>query len=529
MKMAYINGKIYTASKKNSFANCFIVENNKFSKVGIYEELKSEICKCDKIIDLNNSTILPGFIDSHVHFILGGFSLLEADLSEVRSKSEFINYIKNFIKSNNSLWITGGNWDHQYFDLQELPDKKWIDDLSTDIPIFLTRTDYHMGLANSKALEISGINKHTKNPDGGYIDKDKEGEPTGILRDRAIELLVSKIPFPTEESYIKAASEAFNYASSEGITGVYDMYLNKKGMAEEFYKKIEKPKCRINIAYPIENIEILKKSGINTLKDELVRKTAIKIFADGSLGSETAYFFEPYETNKNYTGLQMAEFANGSIKEIMLDADLHRIQLIVHAIGDRAVYEVIDIFEQIVKLNPAYDRRHRIEHAQHIRQTDIERIKKLGIIASIQPQHLFDDGSWLENKIGENRKQDAFRIKSLIDAGIRVCFGSDWTVAPMKPLSGIYSAVTRQTRNGEYPDGFNPDEKISVEQAINAYTIDAAYASFSEKYTGSIEEDKSADFIILDSDIFSVLPSEIRNIKVVKTYFRGELTFDRTV
>lgn len=522
MKNAFINGKIYTSDSKNEFCDTFIVNNGIFEEVGNYVDLQDKLKDCSTIFDLENQFVLAGFIDSHVHFIPGGFSLINVNMSEVRSKEEFIDYIKKYKNKKTIEWIQGGNWDHELFFNKELPNRHWIDDLTSDVPLFLTRTDYHMGLANSKALEFANINESTIDPVGGQIDRDGNGKLTGILRDKAMNLVIDKIKRPSSIDYKNAIKKALEYAAENGVTSVHDVFINENALAFDELQTYKNLTCRINIAQTLKLVEEYKKIGIkNNFGNDKIKIGSLKAFVDGSLGSSTAWFLEEYYDMKNYFGLPMKEILNGELREMMIKADFNQNQLVIHALGDRAVKETIDIFEEINRVNPKWDRRHRIEHAQHIKLNDIKRMAQLGVIASVQPQHLFDDGSWMISKIGEQRINEVFPFKTMIDNGVKICFGSDWTVSPMKPLLGIYTAVTRHIRENDNNYSFNPKEIINVKKAINAYTIDAAFAMYNEDKLGSIEKGKYADFIILNKNLFEIESSEIKNVKILETYFDG--------
>lgn len=526
MRIAYINCTVFTSDFDNKWADCFIVNNDKFEKVGYYNELKNIVSGCEVVIDLNSKLVLPGFIDSHAHLEIGGTSLLNIDFSEVRSKSEFERKIAD-AKKNKDLWILGGNWDHQLFDDKILPSIDWLDPYTEDIPAFFTRTDLHMGVANSAALKIAGINEETLSPDGGLIEV-KEGRLTGILKDNAMKLITNVIPVLTESQKLQAFNSAFNYASENGVTSVFDMILKQKSDAVKYYQNFKNRKLRIFCCHPLSDLDKFKDLSVcHNFGDSGLKIGALKAFADGSLGSKTAWFFEEYNNEPSNFGLPMQELVSGEMEDLMIEADKCKLQLIIHAIGDRAVHEVINIFQKISEINPSWDRRHRIEHVQHISKMDLIRMAELGIVASVQPQHLFDDGSWFENFIGNERINEAFKFRSFIKYNVKYCFGSDWTVAPMKPISGIYSAVTRQTRDGKNPNGINPSEKISVEEAVLGYTINGAFAAYQENFVGSVKAGKQADFVVLDKNIFNIHPAEIKDTQVIKTFFNGELIYEK--
>lgn len=524
MKKLWLNGKIYTQCENQKIAEAIVTENDKIIFVGSNKDaLDFAGNNCAKY-DFENKPVLPGFIDTHVHFMVGGISLTQLDLGEVKYKSKFREMVKNYSQKNNTKWILGGNWNHLQFDEKTLPTKEWLDDIVPDKPVFLTRVDIHTALVNSEALKIAGITKDTPDPDGGKIVKDKNGNPTGILKDTAMDIVTNHIPKPTDKQYFEALKAAQNEALKNGITSIHDITEEKFfNMYLEAYK-IEELKTRINAVFLITQLEeLLSKDFFKKTNNNWLKAGSIKAFADGTLGSNTAWFFEPYEDEPDNYGLPTDYLINGKFKEWALLADKNKLQLVVHAIGDRAISEVLDVFEEIVKINQGWDRRFRIEHVQHIKEKDIQRMKKLNVIASMQPSQLYDDGVWTENKIGNERLKGTHAVKTLLNNSIRTCLGSDWTVTPLNVIHGIDIAVNRTTKDGANPNGWIPSEKISVEEAIKAYTIDAAYASFEKEIKGSIEIGKLADFIVLSENIYEIPTDRINEVKVEKTILAGNV------
>ncbi|MFC2135062.1 amidohydrolase [Bacteroidota bacterium] len=527
-KKAFTNGKIFTCNDKQPWAESVIVSGDKILFVGSDSEANNYFDAETEIINLDGDLMLPGFIDSHLHFMTGGFSFITVDLSQVRSRDEFQSTILKFLSDKKQDWITGGNWDNNKFHKNVFPSKEWVDSATGDIPLFVTRTDLHMGLANSKALAMAGITEETPNPEGGVIQKDKiSGQPTGILIDNAMQKLFDILPEPSLEESFKALEFAMKEANKFGITSVHDIVYPKDYTVYQDYTKENKLTCRINLVRPISELENFMKLKIHIpFGNEFIQMGALKGLADGSLGSGTAWFFDPYNDDGSSTGLPMDILTNGKLKEWALKADRNRLQLVIHAIGDRAVSSVLDIYEEIINTNPKWDRRLRLEHAQHIRKKDIERMSKMGVIASMQPLHLYYDGIWCEAKIGKDRINGTYAIKSILDAGITACFGSDWTVTSLNPLMGIFAAVTRNVDGNKFPEGWNPSERISVKDAVRGYTINAAYASFNEKTKGSIEAGKLADMVILTENIFEIPIDKISGVSVKRTIFGGEIVYD---
>lgn len=528
-KTAFINTKIYTVSERQPYAEALIIEGNKILSVGSEEEIKKLINKDTKVIDLQGKLMLPGFIDNHVHFISGGFYLLGIDLRPANSTSEFKQILKNYASKFPGKWITGGYWDHEKWEVTDLPTKEMIDEVVSDQPVFVDRLDGHMGVANSFALKLAGITKDTESPEGGLIVKDpKTGEPTGVLKDNAMYLITKHIPEPTADENYQALLAALNEAKKLGITSVQDITYGDALTAFQKAKDEEKLTCRIFTRWPIadykDHVEKSIKAGFG---DNLIRMGSLKAFADGSLGSSTAWFFDRYDQDTMTTGLAMDIITDGSLEKWALDADKNQLQLSVHAIGDRANSYMLDLYEKIINKNPKWDRRFRIEHAQHVRFEDIKRFAELGVIASVQPYHCIDDGVWAEKRIGAERIKYTYPFKSFLDAGVKICFGTDWYVAPLNPLLGIYAAVTRRTLDGKNPDGWIPEQKISVEDAIKCYTLNSAYASFEENLKGSIEPGKLADLIVLSDDILTIDPVRIKEAEVVMTVFDGKIIYKK--
>lgn len=529
MKTAFVNGKIHTVNELQPYAQCVIIEGNKIIFVGSNDDAKKILNASTQIIDLNGKLMLPGFNDNHVHFISGGFYLLGIDLRPATSTAEFKKILNDYSIKFPGKWITGGYWDHEKWEVKDLPTKDMIDEVVSDQPVFVDRLDGHMAVANSFALKLAGITKDTQSPDGGLIVKDpKTGEPTGVLKDNAMYLVTKFIPDPTAEENYSALIASLNEVKKLGITSVQDITYQAALDAFHKAKSEEKLTCRIFTRWPIADY---KNHVDNNIKigfgDDLIKMGSLKAFADGSLGSSTAWFFEKYNQDTTTFGLPMDIINDGSLEKWGLDADKNHLQLSVHAIGDRANSYMLDLYEKIININPKWDRRFRLEHAQHVRFEDIKRFAELGVIASVQPYHCIDDGVWAEKRIGQERIKYTYPFKSFLDAGVKLCFGTDWYVAPLNPLLGIYAAVTRRTLDDKNPDGWIPEQKISVEDAIKCYTLNSAYASFEENIKGSIEVGKLADLIILSDDILTIDPVKIKDVKVEMTIFDGKIIYQK--
>ena len=526
-----IKGKIWTVNPRQPWAEAVAVRDHKIIAVGSTKDIQKMAGGKTEVIDVKGAFVLPGFIDSHVHFTNGGTSLMSIQLREARSKEEFIRRIAEKAKSlPKGEWILNGDWDQTQFEPVELPNKEWIDAVTPDTPVCVNRLDGHMILANSLALKLGGVTKNTPVPSGGEIVKDPAtGEPTGILKDAAMDLIYSRIPEPTAAQNLRAAEAAMKYAAEKGVTSVHDVSGEEGFDVYQDLLKNHKLITRILFYIPITSVDLVLRMKLKTpFGNEFLEFGGLKGFADGSLGSATAYFFEPYADDPKISGLLHAEmFPGGIMEKRVLAADKAGLQTAIHAIGDRANSIILDIYEKAVAQNEARDRRFRIEHAQHLKPADIARFGRLNVIASVQPYHAIDDGRWAEKKIGLERAKTTYPFKSFLDHGVTLACGSDWPVAPMDPILGIYAAVTRRTLDGKNPDGWIPEQKISLEEAIRGFTINGAYAGFGEKIKGSIETGKLADLVVLDKNFFEIKPDEIQNAKVIMTVMNGEIVFRR--
>ena len=525
--IALIKGRVWTVNPAQPWAEAVAIKGEKILEVGSSKKIKKLISSETQVIDLKGSLVLPGFIDSHTHFLDGGFSLLSIQLREVRTREEFAARIREKAKRiGEGDWILNGDWDHEQFDPPELPSKEWIDEVTPHNPVCVNRLDGHMVLSNSLALKIAGISKDTPSPEGGEILKDpRTGEPTGILKDAAMDLVMRHIPEPTFTERLRAAELALKHAAEKGVTSVHDMGPASNLEVYATLLKDNKLTARLTVYIPITEAEALAglESKIPADKN-LLRIGGLKGFVDGSLGSSTALFFEPYEDDHQKKGLLHSQmFPEGIMEKRIQAADRANLQVAIHAIGDRANNILLDIFETVISRDEKRDRRWRIEHAQHLLASDIERMARLRLIASVQPFHAIDDGRWAERKIGRQRCRLSYAYKSLLDKGVRLAAGSDWTVAPLDPLSGIYAFATRRTIDDKNPGGWFPEQKISLEQAIKAYTLNGAYAGFSEKAKGSAEQGKLADLVVLSRNIFEIPAEEIMKTEVIMTIFNGKV------
>jgi len=524
------NAKLWTVNSQQPEAEALAVQNGKIVAVGSTAEIEKYIGKETRVIDASGRRVVPGFTDAHTHFLDGGESLLTLDLRDCQNEAEFLRKLKAYAdKLPAGRWITNGNWDHERTFAGVLPASQLIDKVTPKNPVAINRTDGHMLLANSLALKLAKINIDTSEPEGGVIVKDyRTGEPTGILKDAAMDLVYNVIPDATPEELDEALAAAMKYAHEVGVTSIHDMLGWNDWYAYERARSQGKLTLRVSAYFPISTWEKVVALRDTTKNGEWLRVGGLKGFVDGSLGSSTALMFEPFADDATNRGTYISDwFRTGMMHQFVKAADSAGLQIAIHAIGDSANSTMLDIYERVVKENGAKDRRFRIEHAQHLHPKDISRFKTLGVIPSMQPYHCIDDGRWAEKRLGIERSKTTYAFRSLLDAKANLSFGSDWFVAPLNPLQGIYAAVTRQTLDSGHPDGWIPEQKISVAEAVRCYTLNDAYAEFAEKEKGSLEVGKWADFVMLSDDIFAIEPAQIRAVKVVTTVVGGKVVFER--
>jgi predicted amidohydrolase YtcJ len=521
------NAAVWTGDTRQPRAEAVAVRGGKIAAVGTAREIERWIGTTTRVIDAGGKLVLPGFIDNHTHFMSGGFQLLGIDLRGAKSEQEFAAIIRARAQQYPGRWITGGDWDHDAWPGGPLPVKELIDEYTPSTPVFVQRYDGHMALANSYLLHKAGITKETRDPPGGTIVRDRRtGEPTGVLKDAAMDIIYRMVPEPDERETLEAARAALAEARRLGVTSIQD--VSSPGDIAVYRKLLAQGEltARFYCRLPISMTDQLIREGLKAYTgDEWIRTGALKAFADGSLGSTTALFFDPYLSDPGTRGLPSDIILDGRLEKWAMMADRAGLQLSVHAIGDSANSLVLDLFERIVVANPAWDRRFRIEHAQHLHPKDFQRFAKLGVIASVQPYHAIDDGRWAEGRIGVGRCRTTYAFKTFLDTRVITCFGSDWTVGPLNPLDGIYAAVTRRTTDGKRPEGWFPEEKITVEEAIKAYTLTNAYAAFEEDEKGSIVSGKVADMVTLSDNIMLMDPVRIKDVKVVMTIVGGSIVY----
>lgn len=520
------NAQIWTGDSLGSEAQALAIKDDKIIFVGKNEEVEVLIGKNTQIIDAEGKLVTPGFIDSHIHFQEGSFALASVQLRDANTKEKFIRKIADFAKTQpKGAWITGGTWDHTLWG-GELPKAAWIDSVTKDNPVAIMRYDGHMILANSLALRLSNINATAKEVEGGVIVRDKKGNPEGVLKDNAASLVFDKIPQASDEFVDKAYQMTTDLFLRNGVTSVHNM--GNWDDLKAFRRLHEKNQLRLRIYanIPLKDWKKLqaeiKEKGTG---DDLLKIGGLKGFMDGSLGTHTAAMKAPFSDTPNDKGFFLTP--PDSMLVLVKNADKAGLNIMIHAIGDEAIHQLLNIYEKVEKENGQKDRRFRVEHTQHLAVEDIPRFARLKVIPSMQPYHAIDDGRFAEKYLGKERCKTTYAFKSLLDANARVAFGSDWFVAPPTPIEGIHAAVTRSTLDNKNPNGWFPEQKISVEQALRCYTSNAAYASFDEKKKGSLEVGKLADLVMIDKDIRKIAPQEIKNAQIVMTILGGKVVYKK--
>lgn len=518
----FLGGQIWTGQADHVDAEAVAIKDGRILAVGSTAEIGRYAGAETEQVDLAGGFLMPGFMDNHVHFYDGSFALTQVQLRDAATPEEFTRRIAEAArKMPKGSWVLGGNWDHELWG-GTLPDRAWIDEATGNVPVSVVRLDGHMVLANSVALKIAGIDASTPDPEGGVIVRDADGRPTGVLKDAAMFMMDEALPKPDDARMDEVFRLGMKHAAKLGVTQVHDMAYNYRSL--ETYRRLaarNEMGIRVYAFTPLEEWPRLKAYVKEQGRgDDMLRWGGLKGFVDGSLGSTTAWMYEPYADEPDTSGFPLLEMAE--LENRVRGATNAGLHVTVHGIGFQANDKLLDIYERVAGGQAAAGQRFRIEHAQHLTAMAIPRFAELGVTASMHPFHLIDDGRWAEKRLGKDRLKGTYAIGSVMRAGGRVTFGSDWPVAPLDPLLGVYAAVTRQTTDGKNPDGWIPEEKITVLQALRAYTVANAYAGYQEDRLGLIKAGYLADFVVLDANLFAIDPVAIKDAKVVRTVIGGQ-------
>jgi predicted amidohydrolase YtcJ len=523
-----VNGIVWTGlSTGQGRPGAVAIRGDRILAVGDSAEVARYVGSRTTVIDAHGGLVVPGFADGHTHFVDGGFQLASLELRDAPTPQEFVRRVKDFAQRIPAgQWILGGDWDHTLWPGQPLPRHEWIDSVTPNNPVFISRLDGHEALANAAAMKAAAVTKDTPTPSGGEILRvAKTGEPTGIFKDQAMGLIGQAIPDPAPEQRDSAVARALAHATSLGVTATANMSASWGDLAS--YRRIEragKMTMRVYLYLPLGNwrtvAETLKASGPG---DDWVRIGGLKGFMDGSAGSRTAFFFDAYDDSAGYRGLMQNSEAD--MRTWIGNADSAGLQVAVHAIGDRANAILLAIYDSVTKVHGTRDRRFRVEHAQHLRREEIPMFGRLRVVPSMQPYHAIDDGRWVQQRIGPERIQTTYAFRDLLDSEAPLAFGSDWTVATLDPLWGVYAAVTRRTLDGKNPTGWVPQQKITVGEALRAYTTGNAWAVFADQQWGTLAPGRFADVVVVDHNLFSMAPESLATARVSVTIVGGKVVY----
>lgn len=532
--LALVGGKIWTLDEARPEAEAVAIWQGRVLAVGSSDAIRPMIGSKTRVVVLEGRRVLPGFCDCHVHLLAGGLQLRRVDLKNAADEAEFGRRLQAFDRRlPPGRWMLGGNWDHDRTFNGRLPTAAILDRYVPDRPCFLVRYDGHMAVANSQALKLAGITAATADPPGGEIVRNPASKaPSGILRDAAMGLVSEIAPDISDDEMTESILAALELASRLGVTSLDDMagdgHEGRRRLLRIYQQLAREGRltARIQLRWPLEAWSELAELGVQAgFGSDFVTIGGLKGFIDGSLGSSTAKLSAPYANEPNSTGIYVT--APERLGELIRKADAAGLAVAVHAIGDRGNATLLALFAEAAGRNGPRDRRFRIEHAQHLRAEDFAKFSAGGVIASMQPYHAIDDGRWAEGRIGVERCRSSYAFRSLLDHGARLAFGSDWPVAPLDPLAGIDAAVNRRTLDGLHPNGWFPEQRISIVEAIRAYTLDAAYANSAESRLGSIAPGMLADLVVLSCDILADEErSRIAEAKVTMTVVGGRIVYE---
>lgn len=523
LDLALENGVFWTGSPDGATTDAVGIADGRIVALG-RDEVRALRRRTTQRIDLGGAFGMPAFADAHTHFLAGSLVLTQPDLLGATDRASFAERIGAAARARPGSWILGGPWDEQRMG-GVLPTREWLDAVTPETPVAVPRTDLHSLLLNGVALRLAGVTAATTDPAGGVIVRDEHGEPTGVLKDNAKDLVLRVIP-PQSDAEVDATLRlGIAHALSKGVAHIHNPELHW-----QVFHSLQRLRARgetdvrfyafVPIADWPQIARIVAEQGRG---DDWVRWGGVKALSDGSLGARTAKFYEPYADAPTDTGIWVTEPAH--LHELVGEADRQGLHVAVHAIGDRAIDTTLDVCEAVATANGARDRRFRIEHVQHIRPASIPRLARQGVIASVQPYHAIDDGRWAIKRTGAERLNGTYAFRSLIDSGAHVALGSDWPVAPLDPLTGLAAAVLRETIDGKNPQGWLPEQRISILQALVGYTSGVAYAGFMEDRAGRLADGYYADLTVFDTNLLKAEPHRLTASKVLRTYVGGKLRY----
>jgi predicted amidohydrolase YtcJ len=530
-----VNARVYTVNARQPWAEAVAIGGEKILAVGSAKDLASYRGAATKVIDAGGRLVLPGFTDCHIHFMDGSLGLTQVDLNGATTVAEIQKRVKEYAAAHpQEPWITGMGWTYPTFGPTALPDKKFLDEVVPERPVYLVAFDGHSSWANSKALAAAGITRETPDPPNGKIVRDEKGEATGALKESAGDLVGRLLPKPTREERLAALRLGMHEANKFGLTRVHSAGQDFEWL--DLYDELRRDgqlTLRFYIAYFLNPPELTADSiekieqARRVYHDDWISGGVVKTMLDGVVEAHTAAMLAPYTDDPSQIGKLFWDPAK--YKQAVDELDRRGLQIFTHAIGDKAVRLALDAYQEAEATNHTQDARPRIEHIETISAQDISRFGKLGVIASFQPLHAYPDEDTLQiwaRNVGPERAQRAWVWRSIENTGGHLAFGSDWPVVTLNPWPGVQNALTRQTREGDPPGGFVPHERISLEDTIKAYTLGAAFGGRREKTEGSLEPGKLADLIVLSQDLFKVEPGEIAKTEVLLTMVGGKVVYE---
>jgi predicted amidohydrolase YtcJ len=523
----YRNGRIYTNDPGSPWAEAILVRGEEILAVGDDDEVTALSDKGAYVVDLEKHFVMPGFNDAHVHIGNAGGDWLAVRLNGAQNVAELQKRLAEAVAQHQEgEWITGSGWDHTFWPDKKFPNRQQLDAVSPKNPVILTHISGHVAVANSLALELAAIGKSTPNPAGGEIEKNDQGEPTGMLKESAAMRLVrAKIPPPTADQRRRGIELALADVAKYGVTSAQDNSAWEDFLAYRALKNDGKLTVRVTewlpFSAPLEKLEQMRRDGGTT--DPWLRTGALKMVTDGALGSRTAAMTAPYSDDPSTSGIMTME--PEELRNLAIERDRAGFQLNFHAIGDRANRVALDVFAAVAKANGPRDRRDRVEHAQVVAVADFPRFARLQVVASMQPSHQTSDMRWAEQRVGPERVKGAYAWARMQKFGVRLAFGTDYDVEPISPFRGLYACVTRELPTGGPKGGWQPQEKISLQDCIRAYTSGSAYGEFMEGKKGELKAGEFADFIVLSNDLTKVEPQEFTTTKVLRTVVGGRAVY----